>query len=189
MVKYSDMTDDQLVEECKEGNDLAWSELMKRYLSVLDSCAGEFFGAGYSEIDDLISDGIFFGLLNAVKHFDGEKASFATYARRCIRNAMLNTLEQKNAKKRIPRKAVTQLDESIIVRESSDPQQQLEISAQLEEIGEIISKQLTEKEKQAFVMRLKGYGYADIARKLSVTLKAAETAVSRANSKIRASLK
>ena len=189
MIEYSEMTDDMLVESCASGEELAWSELMKRYSSVLEACASEFYRADDSEIDDLISDGIFFGLISAVKHFDPQKASFPTFARRCIRNAMLNALERRNAKRRVPREALVSLEEEDSLSGQSDLQQRLENDEQLREVMSVVSEKLTEKEKQAFVLRVKGYTYAEIGQKLGSSTKSAESAVSRASAKLRDSFK
>ena len=189
MVNFSLLTDDELAQICRNGGEEPWAELMTRYLSVIENCAAQNFNVSPSETDDLISDGVFYGLCNAVKHFDPEKSSFAVFAKRCINNAMLNTVQKRNAQKRIPQPLIVPLDTENPVYESGDLQAQLEIREQLEEIQAAMDKILTDRERQVFILHIKGYTYAEIAEKFGITKKSAESAASRAGSKLKASFK
>ena len=189
MADYTIMTDDELALACRCDNNAAWNELMTRYLPVIERYAFRTAGASSTEYDNLLSDGVFYGLCNAVKHFDPEKSSFSTFAGRCINNAMLNTLRRRYSQRRLPPELIVPIDSEVAALSDDDMQSQLEIREQLEEIRAKMEKILTKKEKQAFMLHIKGYSFAEVAEKLGTTQKSAETASARAVAKLRACFK
>ena len=72
----------------REGDSKAREELICRNLRLVAHIAKKYYSSGEDQ-DDLVSIGTI-GLIKAVDSFDSEKgARFATYAARCIENAIL----------------------------------------------------------------------------------------------------
>ena len=187
MTDYSNFTDEQLVSECKAGNEFAWSQLMKRYRPFIERFAVSHFRVPASEIDDFVSDAVFNGLCSAVRHYKPGGPPFSTFASRCIKNACLNTLNRRNSQKRIPLEATVSIDEQAgAISGDYDVQQQLEIRAELREVEAAIARLLTERENEALRLWLDGESHAEIAERLGITRKAAETSVYRAKKKLKA---
>lgn len=188
MAEYTNLIDDEIAVLCGSDDDDAWSELMRRYLPVIEAYAAKYAVSSPEEYENLLSDGVFYGLCNAVRRFDPGRSSFSTFARKCIDNAMLNTLRRSSAGRRIPAGMTVPIDDEFDIQSSDDLKLRIEIREQLEQIKEQTERILTTKEKQAFLLHLQGYSYNEIAEKLDTTRKAAETASARAAAKLRASL-
>ena len=77
------------VQQLEAGNAEARNILIERNLRLVAHIAKKYAGPAYCQ-DDLISIGTI-GLIKAITSFDGSKgARLATYAARCIENAILS---------------------------------------------------------------------------------------------------
>lgn len=77
-------------EAFKNGSDEAREKLIRHNLRLVAHIAKKYYAGATAEQEDLISIGTI-GLIKAVNSFDNEKgARFATYAARCIENAILS---------------------------------------------------------------------------------------------------
>lgn len=78
-------------EEMKKGSEKARAKLIEHNLRLVAHIIKKYYGNS-AEQDDLISIGTI-GLIKAVSTFDYEKGTrFATYAARCIENAILSQM-------------------------------------------------------------------------------------------------
>lgn len=186
MKSFSSLSDEQLVLLCTSRNDSdAWSELCSRYLGVAKAQANKL-SADPTEAEDLAQVGLI-GFLRAVHSFNAEgKASFATYASRCIHNRIINAVKSSKAKRQIPSDLCTSLDrQSELVDTALTPEQILLSRKEAQQISKAIHEKLTEKERQVFSLYLSGLKYSEIARRLSVSEKSVESALSRARKKLK----
>lgn len=184
MTDYNNMSDEALASLCKNQDVDAWDLLVKRYMPIVRLIANSMRNCTESEKDDFISDGIYKGLFSAVKNFDDTKSKFSTFASHCIKNAILNTVEKKNSKKRIPVELCLPAD-AIPEGVYSDTNYKVE----LYEVTNSFDSILTEKEKKCFILHLNGYSYSEIATRIETTEKAVEKAISRARKKIQENFK
>lgn len=194
MVDCSSLLDEQLVALCKTGEaspdcENAWNELSKRYLRVAKAVAASFSGS-VLERDDLVGEGMF-GFLAAVYSFnEAGGASFSTYVGVCIRNRMLSALKSHKTQRQIPPSLFVPLeDESGTVSAAPSPEDELVSKHEAERISELISSELSAREKEVFTLFLFGNSYQEISEKLKITPKAVDGALRRARKKLRASLK
>lgn len=186
MKSFSSLSDEQLVLLCKQRNDSdAWRELCSRYLSVAKAQASKL-SADPTEAEDLSQVGLI-GFLSAVHSYNAQgKASFATYASHCIHNRIINTVKSSKAKRQIPADLCTPLDsQSELADTALTPEQILLSRKEAQRISKAICEKLTEKEQQVFSLYLSGLRYKEIAKKLSVSEKAVESALSRARKKLK----
>ena len=93
--QYKEMTDEKLIENIKQDDNMALNCLLERYNDVVNMKANKFFMVG-AEREDMVQEGMI-GLYKAVKSFDTEKQnSFKTFAGLCIERQMITAV--KNSK-------------------------------------------------------------------------------------------
>ena len=86
--KYSDLTDEQIISQIKEGDEHALSFLIEKYKDLVNSKVGKYFIIG-AERDDIIQEGMI-GLYKAIKGFDSCKQNtFKTFANICIERQLI----------------------------------------------------------------------------------------------------
>ncbi len=188
MVSYSAMNDEQLVELSQNNDRKALSELSLRYSKVSFGIASTF--AENSDVcADLSQEGMI-GFLSAVYSYKGTaKASFLTYASRCIRNRILSFLRKSTSLKRIPESlllSLEQISETFIDRDTPEELLISENNAKL--ITDLIENQLSRQEKSVLTLYLSGVSYSDIAEKLNLSQKAVDGTLQRAKKKLREKL-
>lgn len=83
-----------LVESAKSGDQRAFEILADNYRRVLDWYI-RCFGMPESMYDDLFQEGLT-GLLKAVRSYDGQSSSFATFASHCVRNSIISAVRKYN---------------------------------------------------------------------------------------------
>lgn len=186
MTDYNSLTDEQLVELCRNDNDLAWSVILERYTAVARKKAGLIGGCAL-ESDDLVQEGLI-GLFSAVHSFDSKKkVSFSTYANVCIRNSILNAVNSSNSRKNLLSSNFEE-DENDFVDTSMTPEELAISKNEIEFMQSLILKILSEKERQVFLLFLSGESYGAIAEKLDMTTKGVDGALQRARLKLRNAL-
>ena len=91
------LTDLELITIAKEGSETATEILIKKYDELVKFIANSYIKkVDNQSVDEdvIIQDGRL-GLLNAIKTFkEDKKASFKTYASRCIQNSVINSLKK-----------------------------------------------------------------------------------------------
>ncbi len=137
------------------------------------------------ETDDLCQEGLF-GLLLAAKTFDPKNgASFRTYADVCISNRVIMAYRSAMGRKNKPLSNFVSLSgedaPDFPADCSADPETMLDDRESFEIIRRrIVEEILTPMELRALRLYLGGCSYREIAKKMSVTEKAADNALQRA---------
>ena len=193
--KYSNMTDEKLIESIQLNDKVALECLMKRYNEIVNMKANKFFMVG-AEKDDMIQEGMI-GLYKAVKSFDAEKQnSFKTFANLCIERQLITAVKNSNRQKHIPLNSSvslsgtafednedTTIEEVLDIKTVDDP---LEIITRQEYYSNIKSKideSLSEFELKVLERYKNGESYATIAQKLNTKVKSVDTAIQRIRKK------
>lgn len=90
--QYKEMTDEKLIENIKQDDNMALNCLLERYNDVVNMKANKFFMVG-AEREDMVQEGMI-GLYKAVKSFDTEKQnSFKTFANMCIERQLITAVK------------------------------------------------------------------------------------------------
>lgn len=189
MINYSALNDEELVELSQNNNQNALSELSLRYSKVSFGIASTF--AENSDIcDDLSQEGML-GFLSAVYSYENNsKASFLTYASRCIRNRILSALRKSTSTKRIPDSLLISLEQISDTFADRDTPEELFISHNNAKfITALIEELLSNQEKDVLTLFLSGISYSDIAKKLNLSQKAVDSTLQRAKKKLREKLR
>ena len=97
----STYTDEEIIENVRDGEVSGTDELFLRYKDVVRSIASTMYLIG-GETEDLIQEGMI-GLFKAVQEYDaGRDASFGTFARLCITRQIYSAVKASGRKKHIP---------------------------------------------------------------------------------------
>ena len=101
MRKYDRMTDEQLIDELRSGDQGVTDYIMDKYKSMVRKKAHAMFLLG-GENEDLIQEGMI-GLIKAVRDYDpGMGNSFSSFADLCVSRQMYSAIEASKRKKHLP---------------------------------------------------------------------------------------
>ena len=189
MKKYTEYTDEELVEMLRQGDTEVMDYLLEKYKFVVRQKARVLYLAG-GEADDLIQEGMI-GLFKAVRDFQTDKeASFATFARVCIDRQIYSAIQNSNRQKHQPLNSYVSLnqeDESSPIWELSveNPESIIIDQETTEDLRKRISDYLSPMENKVLDLYLKGKGYVEIGGILNKSPKSVDNALQRIRSKIR----
>lgn len=185
--------EEQLFFRVQSGDPAAAEEVLLRYSYLVHRIAARFRMQGFDE-DDWTQEGLL-GLLAAAHSFrSGQKASFATYAGRCISNRLISLVRKGSGNASRTLNTSLSLDEPDLQRQLSsnmvdeDLQTRVEAEAVAEQIRRKMKEQFTDMEKRIFSLYLRGFTYRQIGEKLQISPKAADNALQRARKKLRDSI-
>lgn len=192
-LKLENLTDEELANLSKNLNDEALEILMKRYKALLSKIVRGYFLLGASK-DDVMQEA-YIGLYKAVLSYDKVKnASFKTFAMLCVRRNILSAIKKSNSQKnKLLNESVSLTDlkndedeESVLFLPSffTMTDEAIIQNEKFEEVKSLIIKKLSRLELEILKYYLKGYSYSDMAKKLTITTKTVDNALSRIKSKL-----
>ena len=189
------MTDEKLIENIKQDDNMALNCLLERYNDVVNMKANKFFMVG-AEREDMVQEGMI-GLYKAVKSFDTEKQnSFKTFDNMCIERQLITAVKNSNRQKHIPLNSSISLNsaayednddmdklEIVDLKAEDDPSDIIANQEYSKTIERKIKENLSEYELSVLYEYEKGHSYADIAEKLKTKVKSVDTAIQRIKKK------
>ena len=99
--KYSNLTDEQIITDIKNGDEQALVYLLNKYKDLVNSKVGKYFIIG-AEREDIVQEGMI-GLFKAIKGFDNTKQNtFKTFANICIERQLITAIKSSNRQKHMP---------------------------------------------------------------------------------------
>ena len=193
--KYDKMTDEELVEKVKAGDQAAQDALFERYKEIVNMKANKFYIIG-AEREDMAQEGLI-GLYKAVKSFDNTKQnSFKTFANLCIERQLITAIKSSNRQKNIPLNSSfslnlsaydegddTEVLEILDTKTAEDPLDTITKSEYFEYVENKIDESLSSFEKQVLNRYIQGESYNDIAEKLDTPIKSVDNAIQRIRKK------
>lgn len=194
MICYKTLSDEDLLERSRAGDDQAEDQLAVRYSKLVRVCARPYFLAG-GDSEDLIQEGML-GLLSAIRKFDPDTGvSFKTYAEQCIRNRLLTAIESASRLKHTPLNDGISFEyllseepgklhaaqEDSFSRRTED---QVLAREQREEILAGNAAALSGFEREVLEMYLQGMSYKEIADRVNRPEKSIDNAVQRIRRKL-----
>ena len=195
---YETLTNEQLAGKSRDMDTVALFTLITRFDGIVSRIAEPFFLQG-GDKDDLKQEGRL-GLLYAISDYEPEKnASFETFARLCIRRQILHAVERANRKKNLPLNEALSMDGILEELENgafatgfredrSSPEEQLVAEETREEIQKKLLRELTQMERDVFLLMLQGYEYQTISEILNRPVKSVDNAMQRIRKKARSVL-
>lgn len=179
--EFCGKTDEELVVLAKS-NRFAADALVLRY-SRLIFIKAEIFSSHSSDSDDFCQEGLM-GLLNAISSYNPERAAkFSTFAEVCIVNRM-KSYATKIKLKSCNVISIDELPEDIASQEES-PEIICVNKEMFSELWRIVDGNLSDLERQAFELYIRGETYSDISGIIGISEKSAANAIQRARGKIR----
>lgn len=171
------LPDEKLVELCRENDEKAVTELIRRFAPSVNKRA-----ASYSDIihEDLAQEG-FLALLDAVRNYSPDRgAAFSTFAQLCIRNRMINVC------KRVSTDHVELPDDDDRPDDpSAIPENIVMEQASVDELYLMLDRELSDLELKVLNLYVSGVPYSEIAEKLGISKKSVDNAVQRMRKKVR----
>ena len=193
--QYTQMTDEKLIENIKQEDQIALNCIIERYNDLVNMKANKFFMIG-AEKEDMIQEGMI-GLYKAVKSFDTDKQnSFKTFANMCIERQLITAVKNSNRQKHIPLNSSVSLNAAayednedmdkidvLDIKAQNDPSDIIADREYFESMETKIKENLSEFELQVLYEYEKGKSYAAIAEKLKTKIKSVDTAIQRIRKK------
>lgn len=199
MKKYSEETDEVLIQKLRDGQNDITDFIMNKYKNLVRKKAQSMHILG-ADRDDLIQEGMI-GLFKAIRDYDcGRDASFYTFADLCISRQMYSAVEASLRKKHIPLNSYislySRIDEEDTASDATlenalasdkemNPEQQLIDRENVRLLENAIEKDLSAVERRVLGLYLTGMSYTQIAKVLNKDEKSTDNALHRAKSKLR----
>ncbi len=180
-------TDEALAAAFQAGDTEVFPELVVRYLTLIRRKACSFREIFPLEREDLYQEGLL-GLFDAASTYEADgRASFETYAGRCINNRIVSAVRRSAGKKHAFLNHAVSIDmvSEIGADQSSDPQALLESRDELNSKLKDLPISLSAFEQKALSLYLSGYKRSEIEARLGIPAKSFDNAMVRVRRKLR----
>ena len=184
------------IRAAKLGDISAINYIFKKYQQIIFHRLGTYFMKG-TETEDMIQEG-YIGLYQAIQNFDeGIGKDFGSFAKVCVRRHMIDAVRKSTGKKHralndyVPMNGYVDDDEKKSaaiefnnVSNINNPESIILSMESIEQISELISKELTPLEEKVIKLYLTGNSYDEISKKIGKNYKSIDNAVQRARKKL-----
>ncbi len=180
------LTDEELVLRAANGDDAAMALLIATVTPIAKAKASGFASPRISG-DDLSQEGML-GFLDAVKTYDASKGvPFRAYAETCINNRIVSAVRTGFNNKNAALSNAVPYEQAKVEESDSraDPANIVSEKEDSEYLEGLLSKGLSDFEKQVVDLRLLDMSYSQIAKKLACSEKAVDNALQRIRKKMR----
>ena len=195
-VRYSEMTDEEIVQLCHNGDSLSEEYLLNKYKNFVRSKARSYFLIG-ADHEDIVQEGMI-GLYKAIRDFKQEKlSSFRAFAELCITRQIITAIKTATRQKHIPLNSYVSLNKPLYDEESdrtlldvimegriSDPEEMIINRENLGNIHNRINEVLSGLEQNVLSAYLDGKSYQEIAEALGRHVKSIDNALQRVKRKL-----
>jgi RNA polymerase sporulation-specific sigma factor len=199
MVKdnLTDLTDEDLVERARGGDEQAIETLLHRYRHYARAKARTYFLAG-ADREDIVQEGMI-GLFKAIRDFrDDRNSAFRAFAELCITRQIITAIKTATRQKHIPLNSYVSLNKQsssdddeghslgdmLTSAEVADPAQLIISAEEIASIKESVSRLLSELETEVLQLYMDGKSYQEIAEMLGRHVKSIDNALQRIKRKL-----
>ena len=194
--KYHDLSDEQIIEKIKQGDEEALVYILNKYKELVNMKVSKYFIVG-AEKDDTVQEGMI-GLFKAIKSFDPKKQnSFKSFANICIERQLITAIKSSNRQKHMPLNSYLSLNTAAYDNEEDsvelietfnnktveDPLETIMKQEYLTEVEDAVNKNLSKFEKQVLDRFLKGESYVKKTKNLDSPVKSVDNAIQRIRKK------
>lgn len=194
--RYSNLSDEEAVEQCHQGDTLAEEYLLDKYKNFVRSKARSYFLIG-ADHEDIVQEGMI-GLYKAIRDYRPEKlSSFRAFAELCITRQIITAIKTATRQKHIPLNSYISLNKPLYDEESdrtlmdvimegrvSNPEEIIINREDLININERIKDVLSGLEQEVLSAYLDGKSYQEIAESLGRHVKSIDNALQRVKRKL-----
>ena len=188
---FNDLTDEELIEKSRDGEDYALDVLISRYIGLVRQKAFRFFLVG-ADKEDLLQEGLI-GLFKATRDYKAElSVPFRSFAETCIKRQLATAIKAATRLKHSPLNNSISLNRPLFDGEEDfelldmisgdslpNPEDIVINKERYDIIGEKIKSHLSKFELRVLEYYLDGKSYQEIALALDKTQKAIDNALQR----------
>ena len=194
----SHVSDEDLVDRARAGNELALESLLNRYRHYARAKARSYFLAG-ADREDIVQEGMI-GLFKAVRDYrDDRNSVFRAFAELCITRQIITAIKTATRQKHIPLNSYVSLNKSsstdddddgrslgdvLVSTEVADPAELLISAEEIAAIKESMGKLLSDLETEVLQLYMDGKSYQEIAEMLGRHVKSIDNALQRIKRKL-----
>ena len=193
---YNQMSDDEIVNQAQQGNDLAVEYLIRKYKNFVKAKASSYFLVG-GDREDIIQEGML-GLYKAIRDYEVQKlASFRGFAELCITRQIITAIKTATRQKHQPLNSYVSLNKPIFSEHSdrtlldvlegselSNPEELVVTHESYNVLEKNIKRMLSELELAVLKEYLTGKSYQEIANALGRHVKSIDNALQRIKKKL-----
>jgi RNA polymerase sporulation-specific sigma factor len=193
---YDKMLDEEVIEDAREGDNLALEFIINKYKGFVRAKARSYFLIG-ADREDIIQEGMI-GLYKAIRDYrDDRLSSFRAFAELCITRQIITAIKTATRQKHIPLNSYISLNKPIFEEDSdrtlidiiseegiTDPEEVIINKEQFSVIELKISEMLSELEREVLSLYLQGQSYHEIAEELDRHVKSIDNAIQRVKRKL-----
>lgn len=196
MDSYEKMTDEELIEALRKGENEIIDYLMNKYKNLVRKKAKVLYLIG-GDTDDLIQEGMI-GLFKAVRDYrDDKESSFYHFADLCIARQLYTAVEASQRKKHAPLNSYIplyadsgdsdewNLENALSSMDELNPEKMVIHQENLKAFQKKVSDSLSSMEKEVLTYYLQGYDYVQIAEAMGKEPKAIDNALQRLKKKLK----
>ena len=195
MVKYQKLTDEELIELLRQGDEKIMDFILDKYKPLVRKKANTMYLIG-ADTDDLIQKGMI-GLFKAIRDYNSEReCTFYHFAELCISRQIYTVVEASNRKKHAPlnsyvslysgtNEAGVVLADSLTAGSAENPEQIMIAQESMMLFLEKLKEQLSKMECQVLDFYLTGLNYQQIAEEMGKSPKAVDNALQRIKAKVK----
>lgn len=173
-----------LAKDAAVGKEESFSRLANSFLPVIYALIAPL-SVPLNEKEDLVQEGLI-GLYKAVRLFDPTLSSFATFARLCIRSALIDGVRKVHDQGQPL--DLAELEDTIPASPTETPERILMGKEDLQELLQKVDRALSPLERRIFGLHLHGKSISEIALIVGKERKSVENALFRLRKKLSASL-
>ncbi|WP_408626924.1 RNA polymerase sporulation sigma factor SigH [Alkaliphilus hydrothermalis] len=192
----TEVPDEIIVEEAKNGDPIALEIIIKKYRNFVRAKARSYFLIG-ADREDIVQEGMI-GLYKAIRDFRSDKlSSFKAFAELCITRQIITAIKTATRQKHIPLNSYVSLNKPIYDEESdrtlldvisghkiTDPEELIICREELGQIEGKIGEILSDLEWKVLMLYLQGRSYQEIAGDLNRHVKSIDNALQRVKRKL-----
>ena len=194
--RFSELSDEEIVSLCHEGDSLAVEFLLNKYKNFVRSKARSYFLIG-ADHEDIVQEGMI-GLYKAIRDYKQDKlSSFRAFAELCITRQIITAIKTATRQKHIPLNSYVSLNKPLYDEESdrtlldilmegtnSNPEDMIINQENLGHIHRKINEVLSGLEQEVLAAYLDGKSYQEIAEALGRHVKSIDNALQRVKRKL-----
>ncbi len=193
-MKYTDMTDEELIAQIRKQDDEAMDFLLDKYRKLVKRETREIYIIG-ADSEDLMQEGMI-GLFKAIRDYNEDKnCSFHTFAVLCVKRQIYTAVTTSNRKKHYPLnhyisfysqdgESKSLMMDILTAEDNSNPEANLLMQ---EQMGGLVNKMdtiLSKYERRVLELYLDGLSYSRIAEHLGKSEKSIDNAIQRIRKKL-----
>ncbi|MBR3624309.1 MAG: RNA polymerase sporulation sigma factor SigH [Selenomonadaceae bacterium] len=193
---FDGLTDEELVEEIKDGDSVALDYIINKYRNFVRAKARSYFLIG-ADREDIIQEGMI-GFYKAIRDFRNDKlASFRAFAELCVTRQIITAIKTATRQKHIPLNSYISLNKPIYDEDSdrtlldvlsgvkvTDPEELVISREEFIDIERKMEEILSDLEWKVLMSYLDGKSYQEIALELDRHVKSIDNALQRVKRKL-----